>query len=255
MKPSAVGSCVQRFWMGRTDCHACELTAPMPFAILDPGRHRAELSQLGNHLLPAGTPVALGGEPADAVFAIRSGFLKVWQYDDCGLCRIVRLLRPGDIFGLEALFQATYAHNATTLSRARLCRIPADVLGQLEQQDPRLQYEVQRRWHQQLQQSDEFMLSVASGSSRERVLKLLRYLAKFAAPRACPRVRRLDMAAMLQISSETAARVIADLKKAGVLEETATELRFDPRALPPLQHAVEKIVNGVTFSGQDALRH
>src|SRR6056297_826753 len=254
MKSSPVGSCVQQFWMGRVDCHACELAASMPMATLDRRRHQADLVQLGSYLLPAETPVILKGDPADAVFSVRSGFLKLWQYDDCGVCRIVRLLRPGDILGLEALFQPTYAHTATTLTRVRLCRIPSELLRRLERQEPDLQYEVQRRWHHQLQRGDEFMLSVVSGSSRERVLKLLRYLAKFAAPEPCPRIRRLDMAAMLQISSETAARVIADLKKAGLLEEAAAELRFDPQALHQAPQP-EKIVNHVTFSGRDAPLH
>lgn len=231
------------------------MAAAMPFMMLDPVRHGADLKRIGNYLLPGGAPVTVKGDPADAVFSIRSGFLKLWQHDDCGLCRIVRLLRPGDILGLEALFQPTYAHNAATLGPVRLCRIPSDMLDRLERQEPELHHEVERRWHEQVQRSDEFMLSVVAGSSRERVLKLLRYLARFSMPGPCPRIRRLDMAALLQISSETAARVIADLKKAGLLEETATELRFDPQALHPAPHPESKIVNRVTLFERDAPLH
>ena len=224
--------CLEGFWAGRVDCRVCDVVRRMPFNAVGADSLGRDLREVGNYPLPPYTAIAQAGGPATAVFSIREGFVKLWRHDETGRCRIVRLLRPGDMLGLEALLQPTYALSADTLGSVKLCRIPLETLTRLQEREPALYREVERRWHAQLGRTEQLMVSVATGPSRARVLKLLRYLAEFAAPGPCPRLRRLDMAAMLDISSETAARVIAGLKTAGLVVETATELRFDPERLP-----------------------
>ena len=224
-------ACLEGYWAGRVDCRVCDVARRMPFNAVGADHLGRDLREVGNYPLPPYTPIARAGNPATAVFSIREGFVKLWRHDDSGRCRVVRLLRPGDMLGLEAVLQPTYALSADTLNSVKLCRIPLETLIRLQEGEPALYREVERRWHSQLRRTEHLMVSVATGPSRERVLKLLRYLAEFAAPSPCPRLRRLDMAAMLDISSETAARVIADLKTAGLVVETATELRFDPERL------------------------
>jgi CRP/FNR family transcriptional regulator, anaerobic regulatory protein len=224
-------ACLEGFWAGRVDCRICDVARRMPFNAVGPDHLGRDLREVGNYPLPPYTPITQAGSPATAVFSIRAGFIKLWRHDESGRCRIVRLLRPGDMLGLEAVLQPAYAMSADTLNFVKLCRIPLETLTRLQEREPALYREVERRWHSQLRRTEHLMVSVATGPSRERVLKLLRYLAEFAAPDPCPRLRRLDMAAMLDVSSETAARVIADLKTAGLLVETPTELRFDPARL------------------------
>ena len=223
--------CLEGFWAGRIDCRVCDVARRMPFNAVGADSLGCDLREVGNYPLPPYTAIVRAGGPATAVFSIREGLVKLWQHDETGRCRIVRLLRAGDMLGLEALLQPTYALSADTLGSVKLCRIPLETLTRLQEREPALYREVERRWHAQLGRTEQLMVSVATGPSRARVLKLLRYLAEFAAPGPCPRLRRLDMAAMLDISSETAARVIADLKTAGLLVETGTELRFDPERL------------------------
>jgi CRP/FNR family transcriptional regulator, anaerobic regulatory protein len=225
-------SCLEGYSAGRVDCRVCGAPAPMPFDAVGAHRHGRDLREVGSFRLSPHVSVAIAAEPAHAVFSLREGFIKVWERDDTGNCRITRLLRPGDMLGLEAMFQPTYAHNADTVSSVKLCRIPVGLLERLQEQEPGLHRELGLQWHEQLGRTEQLMLSLVTGASRGRVLKLLRYLAEFAFPGPCPRLRRLDMAAMLDISSETAARVIAELKHDGLLEETGTELRFDPGRLP-----------------------
>jgi CRP-like cAMP-binding protein len=203
----------------------------MPFQAIAAGSRASSLRTAESYAFPAGATILMAGDPAVAVFSIREGFIKLWRRDDAGRCRIVRLMRPGDMLGLEATFQDEYQLSAATLSPAKLCRIPVELLTRLENDDPVVHHEVERRWHGQLKQADDLAAAVLTGPSRERVLKLLRFMAEFAAPDPCPRIRRLDMAALLDISSETAARVIADLKHAGLLEESPNELHFEPARL------------------------
>jgi len=223
--------CLWDFWALRVDCRECRAQAGTPFAAVGPQRLGRLLLKVENFIPPADVEVYKAGETANSLFTIRRGFIKIWAEDELGHPRILRLLGPGDMLGLEALLQSHYDRNATTLTPAGLCRIPVDTLADLLYREPALYTQLQQRWLSQLRRSDDFLVKVATGSSRERVLKLLRCLAEFAHPNVCPRVSRNDMAAMLDISSETAARVIATLKRRGSLVETDSELRFDPDRL------------------------
>lgn len=231
MTSRAENPCLKGHWTGRVNCQLCGTPSPMPFKTVAAGSMASSLRAAESYALPAGAPILMAGDPATAIFSIREGFIKLWRQDDAGRCRIVRLMRPGDMLGLEATFQENYQLSAATLSPAKLCRIPVELLMRLKKDEPNVFTEVERRWHAQLLHADDLAANVLTGPSRERVLKLLRYMARFAAPDPCPRIRRLDMAALLDISSETAARVIADLKHAGLLEEGPNELRFEPDQL------------------------
>jgi len=225
-------ACIWDFWALRVDCRACESGTATPFAVVGPQCLGRLVLKVENFLPPQGVVVVRAAEPADALFTVRRGFLKLWATDDEGQERVLRLLKPGDMIGLEALFEPRYRLNAETLTPGGLCRIPLDVVSDLLQREPLLYAELERRWMKQLQRTDDFTMNVGSGPSRGRVVRFLRYLAQFAHPEPAPHLSRVDMASMLDISSETAARVIADLKRQGLLEETSSQLLFDPEKLP-----------------------
>jgi len=232
MASSRMEPCLQGFWVGRANCRLCARANRMPFNQVDGYRFSSnDLLEVESYAVPADFPLLAAGDAADAVFAIREGFVKIWQEDSAGQTRIMRLLRAGDMVGLEGLLEARYDSNATTLSAVKLCHIPRSVLLRLERKESALYRAIELRWHDQLRRSDLFLLTVARGPSRQRVINLLRYLAALAAPAPCPHVSRADMAAMLDIASETAARVMAGLKHAGLLEETPDSLLFDPEKL------------------------
>lgn len=224
--------CLEDYWSGRSSCALCRGDSAVAFSALEENQVDHRLFQIESYDAAPGTDIFKAGDAAEAVFTLRRGFVKLWRRDQQGHCRIVRLLRTGDFVGLEALVEPSYSLSAATLSQSSLCRIPVSLLIRLEDENRNLYREIQHRWHSQLGRTDELLSTVISGSSRGRVIKLLRYLHAFAAPETCPRIRRLDMAAILDISSETAARVIAELKKAGLLQETSAELLFDPDQLP-----------------------
>jgi len=231
MANSRMEPCLRGFWVGRANCRLCERATRMPFKMLQERGFGSELLEVESYAVPHDVPLVAAGDSADAVLAIREGFVKVWQKDSTGAVRIVRLLRAGDMLGLEGLLDDRYDSNATTLSAVKICHIPRSVLFRLENKEAALYREIERRWYDQLRRSDLFLLTVARGPSRQRVINLLRYLAAFAAPAPCPHASRADMAAMLDVASETAARVVAGLKQAGLLEETPEHLLFDPEML------------------------
>jgi CRP-like cAMP-binding protein len=232
--------CLEEFLMGRLDCRKCVERKGKLFSSVQIEAIDSEALDVHDYEVPAGEVILRQGEDADAIYTVREGFLKRWLTLPGGGMRIVRLLRPGDVLGIEAMVQRHYGLSAATLTETKLCRLPIVAVNRLRDTEPNLIAALERRWHSQLARTDQFLTRVVSGPSRERVLKLLSYLAEFAQPWPCPRVSRLDMAAMLDISSETAARVVAELKNAGLLEEAQRELRFDPQRLNALLQGQQK---------------
>ena len=224
--------CLSAYWSGRANCGACPAPAIMPLQPVPRHLGNRAMLEAEAYSLPAGAELFNAGDAACNVFSIRRGFVKLWSIDCAGKCRIVRLLGPGDMAGLEALLQPAYGLSATAVTPCQLCMIPRDLLERLEDERPAIYRDIERRWHAQLERTDTLLLEVLTGPARQRVLKFLAHMAELAAPEPCPRIRRLDMAAALDIAPETAARVIADLKKAGILSESAHEMRFERDQLP-----------------------
>lgn len=233
--------CLGEFLMGRMDCRRCSERHDKLFSSIAVQAIDHRRFDIHDYELPPGTRILLQGEAADAIYTIRAGFIKRWLTLPDGGVRIVRLLRPGDVLGLEALSQRAYDLSAGAITTVQLCRLPIESVEQLRVTQPNLVAELEARWHSLLARTDHFVTTVAVGPSRERVLKLLCYLAEFAAPAPCPSVSRQDMAAMLDVSAATASRVVAELKAAGLLRERRHRFEFDPERVGELLGGNQKV--------------
>ena len=67
-----------------------------------------------------------------------------------GRLRIVRVLRPGDVAGLEALVTSQYDSEAIALTDISVCRIPLDVVHKLAANSQRLHLKLMQKWQQTL---------------------------------------------------------------------------------------------------------
>ena len=80
-----------------------------------------------------------------------------------------------------------------------------------------------RKWHESLTRAHECTRELATGSARQRVARLFLLLA----PVGETRVRlfgREDVGSLLGITTETASRMIADLKRGGIVREVSVNL-------------------------------
>lgn len=172
------------------------------------------------------------GDPATAVFSIRSGLVKLEQYLPNGARRIVRLLRPGDAAGLEAALGQPYAHTAAALRPTTACRIPKGVIDRLSQETPRLQNQLLRRWSQAVERADAFLVELSAGSARARTARLFLTLTADAEDACCDLPGREDVGALLSVTTETASRTVADFKRRKLIEEVQpNRFRCDLAAL------------------------
>jgi CRP-like cAMP-binding protein len=159
------------------------------------------------------------GDPSAAAFTLRSGLIKLVQYLPDGGIRIVRLVRDCDVLGLEALLGQRYQHDAIVLQRASLCRLPTSLLLQLTREQPALHQELLRRYQRALAEADRWLTELSTGSARQRVIRLLLQLVNEKGEGLCALCGRKDMGAMLGVTTESASRSVAELKREGLLTE------------------------------------
>ncbi len=206
-------------WTGVADCKHCTIRNAVLFA----GLKEADFDQLHRPIdqlvYAPGTEIYSAGGPAHTLYTVRSGLVKLTQYLPDGTQRIVRLLRKTDLFGLEALIDDSYPHTATALHATELCRLPVDVVRALSHGNSGLYHELMARWHKALSSADRWITEFSTGAARERVVRFLIWLAEPEEGARCELFSREDLGALLGLTTETASRTMAELKRQGFIQE------------------------------------
>jgi CRP-like cAMP-binding protein len=201
---------------GRADCKNCAVRHMVLFAQLQPDDFDLIHRPIDDLTVPTGEVLYRQSEPGTHAYTVRSGLVKLVQYAPDGGQRIVRLLRAGDVAGIEAVVGEPYQHTAIVLHQAEVCRIPQEVLDRLNTETPRLHRELMARWQKALNEADAFLTELSTGTARSRVARLLLRLAD-PDDGICVLPGREDMGAMLGITTETASRTIAQFKREGII--------------------------------------
>jgi cAMP-binding proteins - catabolite gene activator and regulatory subunit of cAMP-dependent protein kinases len=222
---------VMTAWCETADCSMCTMRASVLFAGIDAALLRRIQHDIDEQRLLRGESLYHMGDAGRAIFTVREGLVKLVQYLPDGGERIVRLVRATDVTGLEALVGQSYQHDAIVEQEGVICRIPVDVVRRLELESPQLYRELMRRWQQALSEADAWLTELGTGSARQRVARLLLRLTDEAGNGLCNLFSRKDMGAMLGITTESASRMVAELKRAGMLSERAGSFHCDRAAL------------------------
>ncbi|GAB4347097.1 MAG: Crp/Fnr family transcriptional regulator [Gammaproteobacteria bacterium] len=209
-------------WCGEADCRSCSLRASVLFAGLAETDFDLIHRPIDDYLVRTHQAIYRAGDPGSAVFTIRSGLVKLVRYLPDGQQRIVRLARGTDAVGLEAILGQSYQHDAIALSDARVCRIPAEVVRQLDRKASGLHDEVLRRWQRALNEADRWLTELSTGTARQRVARLLLWLSEGGDDASCELFTREDVGAMLGVTTETASRVIAEFRRQGHLTQDSS---------------------------------
>lgn len=206
-------------WCGASNCQACGIRESALFGRLE----ESELSLVHDAVQtclhePEDLLYRLG-ESANAIYTIRTGWVKLVRYLPDGSYRIVRIARAGDVLGLEGVLSQPYLHDAIVLQPSQICRIPVEVLRDLSEKTPGLHRELMARWHKALNDADTWLTELSTGAARQRVMRLLLQLADESGQGRGPLLSRKDMGAVLGVTTESASRAVAQLKRAGLLHE------------------------------------
>ncbi len=225
-------------WRGTSDCRSCGIRDMVLFADLneqDFGMIHAPIDDLE---IRAGSAVFQEGAAAVGIFTLRTGMIKLVRSTSDGRQRIVRVLRPGDVAGLEALAHARYDTDAVALNDVAVCRIPLSVIQTLGAQSPRLHQRLMEKWSGTLREADDWLADLNFGSARNRVSNFVLKMRSTTDAQFVTLFAREDMGAMLDLKMETVSREISALVRDQILEPLDKSGRVYRVLKPNALHAV-----------------
>lgn len=208
---------IESAWKGASDCQTCGIRELVLFADLTHEDFNQIHAPIDDLLYKRGHTVFFEGAPAQYLYTLRRGRIKLTKSTSDGHARIVGLLRAGDVMGLESLVSERYEAEAVALESVSLCRIPQAVIRQLSEQSPKLYMSLMKRWHRALTESSNLLSGMNYGSARQRVINMVLKFRDPADPTLTTLLSRQDMGSLADLKLETVSRVVASLVREGHL--------------------------------------
>ncbi len=209
---------IESAWRGTADCRNCGIRDMVLFADLKEADFDLIHSPIDDLECTAHATLQRMGDPAVSLMTLKTGMVKLVRNTADGRQRIVRVLRPGDVIGLEALMGSSYDSDAVAMTPVKVCRIPVQVIQRLNTETPRLHQQLMTRWHQSLKAADDWLADLNFGHAKQRVANLALKMRTDADPSVVQLFSREDMGAMLDLKLETVSRMLNAFVREGVLE-------------------------------------
>ncbi len=205
-------------WRGTSDCRNCGIREMVLFANLNEHDFAQIHAPIDDLEFSQGAMIYAEGSTAQGVFTLRSGIVKLVRSTVDGRQRIVRVLRSGDVIGLEALASAQYDSDAIALTSTSVCRIPLGVIQKLSSNSPRLLAQLMLKWQRTLKDADDWLADLNFGTARQRVGNLVLKMRTAENSAISMLFSREDMGAMLDLKLETVSREISRLVREETIE-------------------------------------
>jgi CRP/FNR family transcriptional regulator len=160
----------------QSPCAACTVRQQSVCASLGD----AELERLGAIAQPvdaaAGTTVFREGDPADYVFNVTDGVIKLYKLLADGREQITGFLFPGDFIGLALDEKFTYS--AEAVAHSRLCKMNRGKFGDVLAQTPQLEHRLLTVASNELAQAQDQMLLLGRKTALEKIVSFFLQLAQ-----------------------------------------------------------------------------
>lgn len=192
----------------------------------------------------AGSTLIEEQEPADHVFNVTGGCIRLFKLLPDGRRAITGFLFPGDFLGLTN--RETYTCSAEALTPVMLCRFPRRKLEGLLEEMPKLERRLLGMASNELAAAQEQMVVLARKAAGEKVASFLLLLSSRqearhidANPVIVP-MSRSDIADYLGLTTETVSRTFTQLKTDGLIS-----LQAQGRVLIRDEDALRDLAEGV----------
>ena len=168
-----------------------------------------------------GEVLFMQGQSSSCLYAITEGMVKICTHTQDGQERIVGLSCPDRLLvGLQSMSQIRYAYTAVAATKVRACRINHRTLLARVESHPEVAMRVIQALNSQLAHSRALMDVLNHRSAAAKIASLILLLT----PKAehggrdfrLPFSRR-EIASLLGLSEETVCRLMANMRRAGVI--------------------------------------
>lgn len=203
-------------------CRNCDVVRELAFcAELTHGEIKRLATVRCHAQVPGSFSVFREGDPADHVYSISSGAVKLYKLLSDGRRQIIGFLFSGDMFGLG--LDGGYCYTAETLIPTQLCRFTHRKLDTMMNEFPRLERKMFTITVKDLVAAQEQMLLLGRKTAREKLATFLLKLSRRCesqglppSPLALP-MSRADIADYLGLTIETVSRTFTQLKRENII--------------------------------------
>lgn len=158
--------------------------------------------------------------PADRLFILKSGCVKLTTALADGREQILRLALPGQMFGFESLDESSYPYSACALTDVNACAVRHRDVMQILEKDPGVSLRMIRMLNGELERSRALIRDLGLKSATERMASFILSLVPlhrgasgdFALP-----LTRKEISEMLGLTVETISRTMTGFQRAGIV--------------------------------------
>lgn len=164
----------------------------------------------------------LEGQPSLNLYSLSSGMVKICHNTPQGREQIVGLSHPGNLLvGLQSISKERYAYSAVAATPVRACRINHQTLLTKARERGDVAMSLIRALNAQLAHSRALMEVMGHKSATAKIASLILLMvpkshhdnAEFSLP-----FSRREIADLLNLSEETVCRLMADMKRSGIIK-------------------------------------
>ncbi|MEM6496711.1 MAG: cyclic nucleotide-binding domain-containing protein [Pseudomonadota bacterium] len=202
-------------------CAACEIRELSICGTLQGDEFQALLDILRKQEARNRDPLISEGDPADYVFNVTSGAIKLYKLMADGRRQITGFLFEGDFLGI-AMYDE-YPYSAEAIGRVNLCRFDRRKLRNLLETFPKLEHRLLSIASNEIAQAQDQMLLLGRKTAREKLCSFLMALSKRMEDRGRdPSIlfvpmSRADIGDYLGLTTETVSRTFTALKRSNVI--------------------------------------
>ena len=163
------------------------------------------------------------GEHINGVFCIKDGVCKVSKMSENGKNQIINLINHGNIIGERSLISNEVSNlSAIALNDMTVCFIPNDEIMRDLQMNTAFSLDVLKTMANSLKSADNLIVDMAQKSVKQRLAEsLLNLKEKFGTSSQGVidiHLSREDIANIIGTATESAIRLLSELKKKGIIE-------------------------------------
>jgi CRP/FNR family transcriptional regulator, anaerobic regulatory protein len=226
--PDVADQCVEA-GRCRSVCSGCKVRLFAVCASLDDQEIKALERLARQRTVLARQPLVFAGDPADSVFTLTSGFLRLQSDLSDGRRQVIGFAAPGDFIGLG--LNARYGFSADALTDVTVCGFDRLEFSNLAHKTPGLIERLHRSASHELSLAQEHMVLLGRRRAEERVALFLTSwrtkLQQIFGPSATLPLPmgRQDIADHLGLTIETVSRIISRLGREKIVLDVPGGLR------------------------------
>ncbi len=192
----------------RSHCETCDSLPDCLFSSFEERELQNIFSWLTSIQLPRNTTIYHEGLPADGVYVLCCGTVKLLTVSDGGMRRIAGLLSRGEMFGLDSLLPGRQrVFTAMTRERCELCFIDRDRFVRLLRSTPDFLWRLTNTLNLSLHKAQRLKLSISGDRVRNRL-----YTALVECNNRDLHLKQIELAEIVGVSPETVNRELHKMR-------------------------------------------